>query len=246
MRGQSINAEFARLWEPPLVISWFSRNVGWAIITSYVVFLGIRVWRIRSVPKDAVLGVTAVLGALLFQRNLFLLLIPMEQMLLAWSQRETKTNPRLIATLTAAALLAATGYNAKWLPTHSNVLAMPAYWRRHISPTANPVGCLDAVQRLPEGSRVFTTHLWASFLIERARNTRIFVDGRNREYPLAIHRAAFQIERGGVESLQLLDASGTQWVLADPGWLSRVPGSAWQMQGRSENCALFARTALRE
>ena len=88
---------------------------------------------------------------------------------------------------------------------------------------------------------MFTKHLWASFLIDRARNTRIFVDGRNREYPLAVHRAAFQIERGGPEALRLLDDSRTQWVLADPGWLSRVPQGSWQMQGRSENCALFAR-----
>jgi hypothetical protein len=60
---------------------------------------------------------------------------------------------------------------------------------------------------------------------------------------LSTHRAAFQIERGGPEALGLLDASGTQWVLADPAWLSRVPQGVWAMQGRSENCALFGRIA---
>lgn len=244
MRGQSVNAEFARLWEPPLVISSFGQSLGWAIIAGYVGFVGTRAWRARAFPRDAVIGITAVLGAVLFQRNLFLLLVPMEQMLLAWSRRETRKDPRPIAMLAAASLLAATCYTLNWLPRHGAVLAMPGYWKRHINPAANPVGCLGAVQQLPEGSRVFTNHLWASFLIDQARNTRIFVDGRNREYPLAVHRAAFQIERGGAEALRLLDASGTQWVLADPGWLSRVPDSLWQMQGRSENCALFARTAV--
>jgi hypothetical protein len=241
LRGQSINAEFARLWEPPLVISSFSQSLGWAIIAGYVAFLGVRAWRARSIPRNAALGLTAVVGAMLFQRNLFLLLVPMEQMLFAWSERGARAEQQRFATLAAAALLASMAFYAKWQPMHSAVLLMPAYWERNISVVANPVGCLGAVQRLPEGSRVFTKHLWASFLIDRARNTRIFVDGRNREYPLAIHRAAFQIERGGPEALRLLDGSRTQWVLADPGWLSRVPQSTWQLQGRSENCALFAR-----
>ena len=243
MRGQGINAEFARLWEPALVISSLGRALGWVITISYLVFLGTRASRGRLVARDAAIGLGAVLGAVLFQRNLFLLLIPVEQLLLACSERQTRPEPRTLATIAAAALFGATAFNSSWQPTYASALAMPSYWQHHINPIANPVGCLDAVKRLPEGSRVFTTHLWASFLIDQAPNTRIFVDGRNREYPLAIHRAAFQIERGGVEALRLLDASDTEWVLADPNWASRVPGGIWRMQGRSENCALMARNA---
>jgi len=241
LRGQGVNAEFAHLWDSPLVISSFSQSLAWAIIAAYIALLGVRAWRARSIPRYAALGLTAVVGAMLFQRNLFLLLVPMEQMLFALSERDDRARQQRFATLAAAALLVSMAFNVQWQPMRSAVLLMPAYWERHISAVANPVGCLEALQDLPEGSRVFTKHLWASFLIDRARNTRVFVDGRNREYPLAIHRAAFQIERGGPEALRLLDDSRTQWVLADPGWLSRVRGSTWQMHGRSENCALFAR-----
>ena len=243
MRGQSVNAEFARLWEPALVISPYGLALGWAIVAAYAVFLTMRATRGRLAPRDAAVGLTAVIGAILFQRNLFLLLIPTEQLFLAWAARGRRTETRRLATLAATALMIATMFVTKWRPTHAAVLTMPAYWEQHISPTANPVGCLGAVQRLPDGSKVFTKHLWASFLIDRARNTRIFVDGRNREYPVTIHRAAFQIEEGGAEALRLLDASGTEWVLADPAWLSRVPEGPWRMEGRSANCALYARRA---
>ena len=241
LRGQNVNAEFARLWESPLVISSFGQSLGWAIIAAYLTFLILVAWRTRSMPASAAVGLAAVVGAVLFQRNLFLLLLPMEQMLMAWSEQGSVARQQRFATLAAAALMASMAFQVKWQPARASALLMPTYWQHHISAVANPVGCLGAVQQLPEGSRVFTKHLWASFLIDRARNTRIFVDGRNREYPLALHRAAFQIERGGPEALRLLDDSRTQWVLADPGWLSRVPQGSWQMQGRSENCALFAR-----
>lgn len=247
MRGQSINAEFARLWEPPLVISSLGWSLGWAIIASYVLFQGVRGRGDRWSVRDAAVGAAAVAGAMMYQRNLFLLIVPTEQMLLGWAQQDTRIGPRYAATLAAAALFLLSAYVTQWKPTNSTVLTMPAYWERHIDAYSNPVGCIGAVQRLPEGSRTFTKHLWASYLILQAPNTRIFVDGRNREYPLAVHRAAFQIERGGPEALRLLDVSSTQWVLADPAWLSRVPQGVWAMRGRSENCALFGRiTTLSE
>ena len=247
MRGQSVNAEFSRLWEPAIVITPFARHLAWTIIACYLPFVVVRVTRARGVGSDAAVGLTAVVGALLLQRNLFLLLIPIEHMLLAWAEREEAAGPQSrrarsgqIAVLVACVLFASLAFSVRWSPASARVLFKPAYWQRHINPISNPVACLAAVQSLPEGSRVFTKHLWASYLIWQAPNVRIFVDGRNREYPEVVHRAAFQIERGGGEALLLLDRSGSEWVLADPGWISRIPSSRWRLHGQGHNCALFA------
>ena len=80
-------------------------------------------------------------------------------------------------------------------------------------------------------------------MIWRAPHVRVFIDGRNREYPVSLHHASLTAHLGVGRALQILDESGTDVVFESPDWGARpgVRGGPWQQTVRHPRCALYQR-----
>ena len=80
--------------------------------------------------------------------------------------------------------------------------------------------------------------LTASWVLWPAPNARIFVDGRNREYPPWATHAAEEIAAGGPATRWMLEESGTELVLLPPSWAGP---QTWHPIFTAPGCAVFSR-----
>ncbi len=252
--NRAVNAEFRALWEPAGTVPGFVKLLGAAVVVAWVA-RALRVasrggatlaWARAEAP-----AALACLGAALFERNLYLLVLPAAS--LARALRDAVAPlPRapVAAALLASslALFGAFGAAIGWSPAlAARSLASPAYWSVDLRPGALPVACAGDRAALPPGARVFTARQWASYVLWRRPDVRVFIDGRNREYPEVLHRAASDIARGSPAAPSLLDAVGTDRVLAPPGWseLPGLRGSGWAPVRAARGCAVYARPTRR-
>ncbi len=249
--NRAVNAEFRALWEPAGTVPGFVKLLGAAVALA---------WLARALRTAAKGGATlawardeapaalACLGATLAERNLYLLVIPAASLARAL-HRALAPLPRgpVAAALVASslALFGAFGAAIGWSPSlAARSLASRAYWSADLRPGALPEACAADREALPAGARVYTSRLWASYLLWRRPDVRVFVDGRNREYPEVVHRAAMDIARGAPQAPALLEGTGTDRVLAPPGWseLPGLRGSGWAPLRGARGCAVYARS----
>ncbi len=249
--NRAVNSEFTHLWEPAVTVSEGVKHV--ARIVAALGALGAVARLVR--PRDpweerrrAGMGLLAVAAALLFERNLWLLLVPT---LLAVEDlferpRDARTQAALdgLALTAGSATLAVFLQGIQWSPTRAlRTLGSAPYWASAINERVVPIECGAALAALPVGARVFTWRVWANYVIWRAPHVRVFIDGRNREYPEALHHASLTAHLGVGRALQILDESGTDVVLESPDWGARaaVRGGPWQQTVRHARCALYER-----
>jgi len=122
-------------------------------------------------------------------------------------------------------------------------LMNPRFRSEHIAPTLVPTACIDPLTRLSPGTRVYTLRMWASYLIWKQPQLRVFIDGRNLEYGLELFRLGTAIWEGQPGARDILDASHTDVVVAKPGWDTRpgLVGGPWRPVFVEAQCAVFTR-----
>jgi hypothetical protein len=243
-----VNAEFTPLWRAAAAVQPIAKIAGRIVVALYVAWTA-RVL-LRSGERWAALrshgvGLVAVLGAVLVERDLWLLVWPAGQMLIALSRRD-----RLATGAAATALSLVLGSVYTWEIGWNNAAAWAA-WRdaryraTHLDDTLIPTACIDRLADAPAGTRLFTLRLWASYAIWRVPQVKVFYDGRNLEYGTEIAEAGAHVWTGGPNARRILDATGTEVVIARPGWdeLPGVAGGPWQARATTaaERCTVFVR-----
>jgi hypothetical protein len=246
------------LWAPAYTIDGFGKMVARILVPIVLV------WAVSTLarPVERALALRragpALLAAALataFERNLWLLLIPV--LLMADSSAspaspESGRRRRLVAGIAGlflgTLLLGRSALLYGWSPVGAVArFASEEYRSSHLDRRFVPVECVDPLERIPSVQRIYALRMWASYVIWRLPEAKVFIDGRNREYPLAIHRMADEIWEGGPRALAYLDATGTDAVIADPGWgeLPGVRDGPWQAAYVGESCAVYLRSANR-
>ena len=239
----SANGEFASLFAPaatvPPLVKWLARAValglgGWAA-TRFI-----RAPRLRTLERVAPV-VLAVAGAALLERNLWLLAFALPVPLTAARRWRARLAPWSLAA--TSALLLGWAAQVHWWDGFGRPVLALTWWQTALDERFVPVDCADAVAARGGAPHVFTTRLWASYFIWRVPQGRVFVDGRNREYPLAASIAAERIAAGAPGTPAVLDESGTDLVVLPPGWLDRpgLQGSAWREVFAGRGCTVYER-----
>lgn len=248
--NREVNAEFAPLWRAAVTVPAFVKQLGGVLVVAWALWAAARL-RTRGVSAASLralsAGALACLGATLFERNLWLLMVPAADLALALVARAGAGRRR--DALDAAALaggltvMGAFCVAIGWSPAvAARAWSSPTY-RQGVDARNLPVECLAPGPPFVPGVRVLSSRLWSGYLLGARPEARVFVDGRNREYPAVLHRAANDVIAARPEAQAVLDASGTELVLAWPGW-SDAPalrGSGWRPVRRGRNCALYAR-----
>jgi len=254
-----VNTEFTPIWDAAAVVQPIAKDAARAVILVYVAWAARRLraaedrWtEVRRLGP----GLLAVLGAVLIERNLWLLVIPLGQMLVAlgrWARAEPGGGGRDLAV--TAAVLATGGalhlvYAAQigWSNAEAwAILGDPRTAASHLDEGLIPIGCVERLASAPEGTRLFTLRMWASYAIWRLPQARVFYDGRNLEYGLDIHEAGARVWAGAPGAAEILDATGTNRVIARPGWneLPGVQGGPWRALAVGPRCAVFGRVKAR-
>ena len=122
-------------------------------------------------------------------------------------------------------------------------LARPSFYSVDLSADDLPIACDGAIEAIAPAHRMLASRYWGSWLIWRFPNRPVFIDGRNREYPLILHQFSDTVVNGRPGAQQILDAFHIDAVLTQPGWL-RKPGIAreqWQRVYATQVCALYVR-----
>lgn len=248
--NRAVNAEFRALWEPAGTVPGLVKLLGAAVVLAWLgraLRAALRDGVSLAWARDEAPAALACLGATLFERNLYLLVLPAASLArgLRGALAPLPRGPVAAALVAASlALFGAFGAAIGWSPAlAARSLTAPAYWSTSLRPGALPEACAGDRATLPPGARVYTSRLWASYLLWRRPDVRVFIDGRNREYPEVLHRAAADIARGAPIAPTLLDATRTERVLAPPGWsdLPGLRGSGWAPLGGARGCAVYAR-----
>jgi hypothetical protein len=251
LANREVNAEFAPLWAPATAVTPLAKHVAMGIVAIYAIWVAAALWRTkdrRAAVRRAAPGVMAAVLAVAFERNLWLLLIPVARMTMearAWAT----TGRRQLAAAACAGSVAVgifTGFATvlRWTPQEAIAqLASPRYYRDHLNRLQLPIDCIDPLAGDARVRRVFTLRMWSNYVVWRLPQAKIFVDGRNREFPVELHRAGKQIWAGGPAALALLDASGTDTVIAPPHWGASpyVAGGPWRVTATGPGCAVFRR-----
>jgi hypothetical protein len=250
-----VNVEFAPIWAPAWTVLPAVKAGGLALMALFVAWAAVTLG--RSADRGAALrevgpGLLAVALAGAFERNLWLLVLPAARLALAavaWAgARPRRVIVDLVLLLAAAAVFSAFEAAYRWTPLAAlRDLSSPAYRAHHIDEREVPTACVDPLAGVPGVGRVFTLRMWASYVIWRLPGARVFIDGRNREYPAITQQMADHAWEGGPVTRAILDASGTDAVVALPGWgdLPGVRGGPWRVAARGENCELYLRGAAR-
>jgi hypothetical protein len=248
-----VNTEFAPLWAPATAVTPWAKHVAAVLVAAYAIwavhrFLSGR-GRRRDAAREIVPGLLACALAVAFERNLWLLVLPLGRLLVALGGRAVSPARLAIAQGAAVVLAAAIFLRFAWVLgwTPGAALAIVAseeYRRAELDAGSLPVACVEALALTPSVTRVFTLRSWAGYVIWRLPHARVFIDGRNREYPPELHRAGARIWAGSEDALRLLDATGTEAVVARPGWneLPHVAKGGWELRARGPRCALFERS----
>jgi len=251
MVNQLVNNEFTPLWlEAASVYDW-SKLVARFIVIVFILLSAVAV--IRGPRRIAILrrympGLLCVCAAVLYERNIWMLIIPVVIMLgdlqsLSWFK---KCRGSAGIAILAIALLIHVPFavESRLSPARTfRELSLPWYYSTDLDYRLIPLSCADAIRRDHANTKVFTRRLWASYLIHAAPASRVFYDGRNREYPMEIHMAGREIETAGPNANALLDATGTDIVMAQPGWnrKNRLLQKKWIPAGSAPNCSIFVR-----
>jgi hypothetical protein len=216
----------------------------------YLVDAGVVLWRARGERLAALRrvgpGLLAVAAAAMFERNYHLLILPASRLtvdLAAWAA----PGSRRVWAGASAVVVAPTVFTIALLGVWSPALAWRnlstrAYWTNPLHADSIPVSCTEKLAGVPAGTRVLAPRVWASWVILSVPQARVFIDGRNREYPLAIFRAANHVLAGGPGAPHLLSVTGTEWVIAEPAWgaLPVIRASSWRPVFVDRACALYA------
>lgn len=249
MRGQEANSEFAPLFAPATIVSGTSKAIARGVVILFVIYLvrAVALRRVRPLPvPELAVALVACAQASAFERSLYLLVFPASLVASACEAALPASRRawlELGSIVVGAALLLAPPAVLAWrADVGLAALASPAFRATAIDPTENPVECRAILRALPEGTRLFTPFAWSSYVLYRAPQVRIFVDGRNREYPAAVREASVVIAEGRSGARELLDRSRTDAVLAPTGW-ERSPGigGAWAPIAATPRCALHTR-----
>ncbi|MEZ4409708.1 MAG: hypothetical protein R3A52_25035 [Polyangiales bacterium] len=245
--NRSVNAEFAHLWEPATTVPGFLKVLAAAVLVAWV---GLAITRLRKGVTAASLralsaGAIASAMVLLFERNLWMALLPAADLAVALRDAlaEEPREGRRGALAAGVALFAAFGAAIGWSPSVTARAHDGAYYRAHVDDRTLPAACVAGPSPFPAGTKLFTSRLWASYVLYRWPGVRVFIDGRNREYPEVLHRAAVETFAGGPRAQAVLEGSGAQVVLAWPGWNAApsVARAGWRPLRVAGNCALYAR-----
>lgn len=247
-----VNIEFRHLWESAATVSPAVKNLARALALVYPVWGGLRILRAPNrwdEGRRLGLGLLALLGATLYERNLWMLTLPLMHALSAlgnWARASRRETFAGATALLAAAALFLLFLRAVpwWSPAlAARELTSMRYYREHLSAADLPLACDQALAQAPPGKRLLTTRVWANWVIWRAPWLRVFVDGRNLEYPVDVHFAMVAALKGRPGVQKFLDRSGTDLVLTTPGWLklSGLAGAPWKRSFVGGGCALYAR-----
>lgn len=252
--NRAVNTEFARLWEPATTVPEFLKTTAGIVIFVWILFAVLRLKRVPTVNTARALsaGALGAVMALAFERNLWMVLFAGADLAVALRDA-LKENQRwftlgdLGATAAALALFVGFGTAIGWTPSVTlRALTSREYYSTQVDGRVLPVECVRPPTPFAPGTRLFTSRLWASYVLFQWPEVKIFIDGRNREYPEVLHRAAAEVFSAGPRAPAILDASGTQIVLAWPGWntTSFVARSHWHpVRGlhTGRNCAVYSR-----
>lgn len=246
-----VNTEFTPIWQAAASVQPWTKGLARALMAAFVLYGAgalVRGGDRLGILRRLAPGLLAVAAAGLHERSLWLLIIPAWLLLAALLRLPLAVaRPRL----TGAALLLAAA--VMYVPFMASLGLSPAVTARQLTRAEYyatdfdlarlPLSCVERIRAAHPGKKLFSPRLWASYVIWAAPGTKIFYDGRNREYPLQAHRAGQAMEVGGPDAARLLDATGTDLVLAPPGW---GRGNAplmrrWARAGGAANCAVFVR-----
>ncbi len=227
----ALNAEFTSIFAPAATVSplvkWFAR----------VLCVGAVVWCVKRFKRGVLPVILAVIGACMFERNLWLLAFALASVVA--SMRHALSRPRAqgLALAATALMLGAFVLDTRWVSFIGKPMLTARWWSEHIDARFVPVACAEQLKS-DRKLKVFTTRLWASWVLWQAPNAQIFVDGRNREYPPWATRAAEEIAAGGPATKWMLEESGTEIVLLPPDWSGPEP---WHRVFAAPGCAVFSR-----
>jgi hypothetical protein len=252
-----VNSEFTHLWEGAATVHPSIKTFAWLLSATWVTWAVARIAaRNRREPRLLLLHrsaapALAIVAALLFERNLWILILPMVQMAIALHRYlAPRARPLLVQLGTAVAAFGFLALFQHSQPGWSPQLAAsnfvhPLFYTRHLSPYDLPISCDGAVQALSPEQRLLTSRAWGNWMIWRFPERPVFIDGRNREYPRILHQYADIAFGGDPGAQEILDAFGVDAVLTRPGWL-RKPGvrrADWQRTFATGICALYLRAS---
>ena len=255
--NQAVNSEFTPIWMAAATVKPLVKDLARAFMLLYLIWAPLALLgtatseRWRGV-RQLLPGLLALVLAGLFERNLWLLLIPTARMM-TWAAGWASTEARrlgIAAASLAAALLMFTGFalSLNWTPARAVAqLTSPGYMDNHLHHRRMALACLDPLASMKQIKRVYALRTWSSYIIWKAPHARVFCDGRNREYPLAIHQAGIHIWQAGPDTPRLLDATGTDAVVAHPGWgqAPHIRAAGWRPLKLTRECGLFLRSKPR-
>lgn len=247
--NRHVNEEFTPLWAPAATVPSSMKLLGAAVVLLWSAW-AVSQWRRDgaswAVRRRLALGALACAGVVAFERNLYLSLLPLAQLVVAahraWPARRERVESAALAF--GCAVFATFCAQIGWSPAlAARMLSSPGYARAHFDPAALPLGCLGAVRALPPGARVFTNRMWGNLLEFEAPQVRVFIDGRNREYPLPLHRLTALVWQAAPPALRTLDLSNTTHALTWPGWNEQpaTRNGPWRAVVVAPGCALYAR-----
>jgi len=251
LANRSVNEEFLPLWASSPLYTTQERFVTAMVMLVFLAWAGAVLARSRErwqALRDVSPGLLAVVLALLFQRNLWLMVVPTARLACAVARWAVTSQRRVLvggsALVVGACLFASYSFRLGWSPQASLVkLTSQSYRAQHLDKTTIPVACVEALEQYPAIRRVYTVRLWASYIIWRVPRVKVYIDGRNLEYPESVFKAYVDIWDEQPDALALLDASRTDAVIAFPEWGDGlgVGLNPWQKVMQDGKCALFVR-----
>jgi hypothetical protein len=246
-----VNSEFTRLWEPAGAVDQTAKDIAIGLILLYLPWVA---WSLgRAEDRWGALrryapALLAIAAGTALERNLWMLVLPaidLVNAIMAWSTAVGRQAATSVAMVVLGSTLFAIWVPRGWSPVGAlRDLSSPGYWSEDVG-RALPLDCMSSVVKAPAGTRLYTLRAWAGYVIWRAHDVKVFIDGRNLEYPIDLYRAGEEVWEGGAQAQSVLDTTQTQMVLAYPGWSSRlgVRAGGWTETRRGQRCAVFERAA---
>jgi len=242
-----VNSEFTPIWQPAAVVQPVAKALARAVVVAWIGWAAHLLARDRARALPRVASTSVLVGsACLIERNLWLLCVPATQLVLdGW---RAKRGAAVDSACLVVALLLGGAY------ARGSGWGTPAAWASGVAAAASgegvdprfvPTRCIDAIGRAPDGTRVFTTRQWASYLLWRVPQSKVFYDGRNLEYGLGGWAAGTEVITGGPGAQRILDATRTDVGIAGPGWnaLPGLGGSEWIPVLEDPLCVVYRRVS---
>ncbi len=239
-----VNSEFTHLWEPARTMSdltkWLARGVVAAWLAWSVWFMLPRETR-REHVRIAGQGMACVVATIIYERYSFLLAVPMVLMALhtpALRQRRVVLDVAWLGGATAVTVAFLIG--AQWTPAKAlGQLSDREYYAEHLDEHVLPIACVDFIGQFAPAANIAAPRPWGNYVIWALPDAHVFVDGRNPEYPIEVHDAIDEITGPTPRASALLQATGTDVVLAQPGWGSSPFVADWITAAESSVCGVY-------